>query len=87
MLNFAFVINVSGAAPENYSVIYENDESRSIIAGVDGIEAGKASVRELIGQGYTLINLCGDCDDDVTEEIRKDAGEGITCLLYTSRCV
>ena len=40
MLNFAFVINVSGAAPENYSVIYENDESRSIIAGVDGIEAG-----------------------------------------------
>ena len=78
MLNFAFVINVSGAAPENYSVIYENDESRSIIAGVDGIEAGKAYVRELIGQGYTLINLCGDFDDDVTEEIRKDAGEGIT---------
>ncbi len=77
MLNFAFVINVSGATPENYSVVYENDESRSIIAGVDGIEAGKAYVRKLIGQGYTLINLCGDFDDKVTEEIRSEAGDGI----------
>ena len=77
MLKFAFLINVPGQSPETYSAIYENDESYSIIAGVDGMEAGKEYVRKLAADGFTLFNLCGDFDDEITEQMRADAGEGV----------
>lgn len=77
MLKFAFLINVAGATPETYSAVYENEESYSVIAGVDGMEAGKEYVKKLVSEGFTLFNLCGDFDDETTEQMRKDAGEGI----------
>lgn len=77
MLKFAFIINVPGADPETYSAVYENPESCSIIAGVDGMEAGKEYVKKLTAEGYTLFNLCGDFDDDITEQMREEAGDGV----------
>lgn len=77
MLKFAFLINVPGESPETYSAVYENDESYSVIAGVDGMEAGKEYVKKLVADGFTLFNLCGDFDDETTEQMRADAGEGI----------
>ncbi len=77
MLKFAFLINVPGVTPETYSAVYENDESYSIIAGVDGMEAGKKYVRKLAAEGFTLFNLCGDFDDETTQQMRKYVGEGV----------
>lgn len=77
MLKFAFLINVPGQSPQTYSAVYENSESYSLLAGVNGVEEGPEYLKELISQGYTLINLCGDFDDEITEKMQADAGEEI----------
>ena len=77
MLKFAFIINVPGASPETYSAVYENAESHSTIAGVDGLEAGKEYAKKLAAEGVTIINLCGDFDDEITEQIKDEVGEGV----------
>ena len=85
MFRFAFLINVPGANAENYSVACENDESYNLVEGVDGVEAGAARVPELVKKGIDNFNLCGDFDDELTEKIRKEAGEGISVknAVYT----
>jgi len=77
MLKFAFLVNVEGATPETYSAVYENEESYSVIAGVDGMEAGREHLKKLVADGFALINLCGDFDDEITAKMLADAGEGI----------
>lgn len=77
MLKFAFLINVPGQSPETYSAVYKNHKSYSIIAGADGMEAGKEYIKKLVARGFTLINLCGDFDDETVAYMREDAGEGV----------
>ena len=77
MLKYAFVINVAGESPETYSTVYENEESRSIVAGVDGMEAGKRYVATLVEEGFTCINLCGDFNDRITAQMRQAAGDQV----------
>ncbi|MBQ9060259.1 MAG: hypothetical protein IJ128_03865 [Firmicutes bacterium] len=74
MFKFAYLINMPGYTPETYGDVYENEESYSIIAGVDGAEGAKAFVRKLEKDGYDLINLCSDFDEQASEEIRRSMG-------------
>lgn len=77
MLKFAFVINVPGVSPRTYAAVYENSESYSIVAGVDGMEAAREYVKKLVADGFTLFNLCGDFDDEITALMREDAGADV----------
>lgn len=77
MLKYAFVANVAGVTPENYSTVFETAGSYNLIAGVDGMDAAKEYIKELAEEGYELINLCGDFDDEITAEIQEMVGDGI----------
>lgn len=77
MIKFAFIANVTGVTPETYRAVFETANSYNLIAGVDGIEAGKEYVKKLADEGFGLFNLCGDFDDDVTAEIQEMVGEGV----------
>ncbi|MDO4177353.1 MAG: DUF6506 family protein [Bacillota bacterium] len=77
MLKFAWLVNVPGSSPEKYNGVYENAESYNLVAGTGDMESAKAYVKKLADEGYTLFNLCGDFDDDVTAEMSALAGEGV----------
>lgn len=77
MLKFAFIINMPGQNPDTYSGVYENSESYNLLVGVDGVEQSKDLVKRLVSQGYTLFNLCGDFDEEITTQLREIVGEGI----------
>ena len=77
MFKFAYIINMPGYSPETYGGVYENDESYSVIVGVDGVEGAKAYAQKLEKANYDLINLCSDFDEEASEAIRKSMGDPI----------
>lgn len=77
MLKFAWFVNVPGSSPDKYKGVYENAESYNMIVGTGDMESAKAYAKKLADEGYTLFNLCGDFDDEVTAEMSALAGEGV----------
>lgn len=69
MFKYAFIANVDGAAPENYSFTYDNAESHSFIAGTSSFEMTEELVKKLDEEGYDLIDLCGDFDDEAVKKL------------------
>ena len=77
MLKYAFIINVPGQTPETYSAVYENSESYNVLVGSDNMDMAEELVKKYVADGFTLFNLCGDFDDEITAKLRTAAGEGI----------
>ena len=77
MLKYAYLINVPGQSPETYSAVYENAESYNVVAGTNDMDMAKDYVGKLAKDGFTLLNLCGDFDDEITEELRQIAGPDV----------
>ena len=77
MLKFAFLINVPGQSPETFSGTYENAESYNLVAGTDNMDMALEFVDSLVKDGYTLLNLCGDFDDEITSKMREAAGPDV----------
>ncbi len=77
MLKFAFLINVPGQNPETYCGTYENSESFNLVAGTDNMDMAVDCVGKLAADGYTLFNLCGDFDDEVTAKMQEAAGPDV----------
>ena len=74
MLKFAFLINVPGQSPESFCGIYENEESFNRIVGTDNMDMAKEYMENLLKDGYTIFNLCGDFDDEITAQMQQMAG-------------
>ena len=77
MLKFAFLINVPGQSPETYCGVYENDESYNLIVGTGDMDMARDCVAKLVDDGYTLFNLCGDFDDEITGQMQQAAGPDV----------
>lgn len=77
MLKFAFLVNVPGQSPETYSKVYENSESYNVVAGTGDMDMAKEYVKKLTDDGFTLINLCGDFDDEITSQMKEIAGPDV----------
>ena len=77
MFKYAFIENVEGASPENYSFVYENEESTSLVAGTSSFEMTEELVKKLDSEGYDLIDMCGDFDDEAVEKLLSVTKSGI----------
>lgn len=84
MFKYAFIENVPGSSPETYSFVYENDESYSLVTGTSSFEMTEELAKKLDQEGYDLIDLCGDFDDEAVAKLSKSfTGEmGITHADY-----
>lgn len=69
MFKYAFIENVDNASPENYSFVYENAESTNMVAGTSSFEMTQELVKRLDSEGYDLIDMCGDFDDEAVEKL------------------
>ena len=77
MMKFAFLLIEPGQSPENYSGTYENKESFNLVAGFDALEDVKEYAGKLAEEGYNLINLCGEFDDEYTAQIQEITGPDV----------
>lgn len=80
MFKYAFIENVAGASPETYSIVNENSESYSIVAGTSSFEMTEEMVKKLDKEGYDLIDLCGDFDDEAVEKLLSVTSSGMRIL-------
>ena len=71
MFKFAFIMNIPGESPKTYSKVYENAESYSLFAGTGDMDMAAGLVKQLAGEGFEVINLCGDFDDDITKKFME----------------
>lgn len=74
MIKFAFIMNIPGENPDTYKGVYENSESYNLLVGANDMEETKELVKNLIKDGFTWFNFCGDYDDEKMEELKKITG-------------
>lgn len=78
MFKYAFIENVAGATPETYSFVYDNAESTSLVAGTSSFEMTEELVKKLDSEGYDLIDMCGDFDDEAVKKLLSVTKSGIS---------
>lgn len=76
LIKYAYVENVPDLSSDHYMDSFDDGEYLNHVAGLDGIDACMGYVKQLIREGYTIINLCGDFDGEQVDELLKDAPEG-----------
>ena len=76
MQKYAFIENVPGLSVDNYKGFLDDGEWLSQVIGLDGIDACMACAKDLIADGYCMLNFCGDFNEEHVAELMKDAPEG-----------
>ncbi len=80
-MKYAFIMNSRTLNPENYSAVYEDAGSQYYFTGVHGMKMTRELAKKLADDGYELIDLCGDYNEEKTEEVRM-ASEGKIKVNY-----
>jgi hypothetical protein len=73
-MKYAFVMNSGTLNPENYSVLYEDEGNCYFFTAVSGMDMTRALVMQLAEDGYELIDLCGDYDEEKAQDISNVSG-------------
>lgn len=76
-MKYAFIMNSRTLNPESYSVVYEDAGDQYFISGVHGMKMTRELTKKLADDGYELIDLCGNFNEEKTEEIRKVTEEKV----------
>lgn len=76
MEKYAFIENVPGLSSDHYSDSFNDGEWESFVIGLDGMDKVVDCAKQMIADGASLINLCGDFGEEHVAEILKDAPEG-----------
>lgn len=76
MKKYAFLENVPGLSVDGYADSFDDGEWLSLVAGLDGVDQVLEYAKKLIADGYSLINLCGDFNEEHVAELMADAPEG-----------
>jgi len=76
-MKYAFVMNSGTLNPEIYSVVYEDAGSQYFFTGVHGMKMTRELAKKLAADGYEMIDLCGNFNEEKTEDIRKVSEEKI----------
>jgi len=71
---YAFIMNSATQTPETYKEIHENRNSYFLIAAVNSMEMAAELARELSEKEFTVIDLCGDFDEEKAAVIAEAAG-------------
>ena len=76
MQKYAFIENVPGLSKTDYHTEFNDGEWISYVIGLDGIDACMDCAKQMIADGCSMINLCGDFNDGHVKELMKNAPEG-----------
>ena len=70
-MKYAFIMNSAGLDPESYSVTYENGGNQYYFTAVHGMKMTRELAAKLAADGFDLIDLCGDFDEEKALEVEK----------------
>jgi hypothetical protein len=81
MSKFALIMNVPGESPETYSKSYENAESINLFVGSGDMEMAAGLVKQYADDGFELINLCGDFNEELAKRF-IEIGQSKIAVFY-----
>lgn len=80
-IKFAFILTGGNKHPHPDYLMFDNEKNTTKICGVDTIETAYEVAKELVAEGYNLIELCGDFQKDGAQKV-IDAVEGKAKIGY-----
>lgn len=80
-MKYAFIMNSASLNPESYSVTHDNEGNQYYFTAVHGMKMTRELTKKLAGDGYELMDLCGDYNAEKAEEV-KGAAEGKIKVNY-----
>ena len=80
-MKYAFIMNSASLNPESYSVTYYNEGNQYYFTAVHGMKMTRELAKKLADDGYELMDLCGDFNEEKTEAV-KEAAEGKIRVNY-----
>jgi len=80
-MKYAFIMNSASLNPENYSIMYDNEGNQYYFTAVHGMKMTKELTQKLANDGYELMDLCGDFDEEKAQEVEA-AAEGKIKVKY-----
>ena len=75
MIRYALMINVPGESPATYSKVYETQENYDLYVGTGDMDMATELMKQLSEEGFEMVNLCGDFDDEIVQRFIK-IGQG-----------
>ncbi len=75
MFKYAFIANSGKQNPDNYSLQYKNDDFEFKMVAVSGMKMAEETTKKFEADGYELIDLCGDFDEEKAEKIKAAVGD------------
>jgi hypothetical protein len=82
-LNFAFLVMGKGYDPEIHRAYFENAYTKTLVVGVENIEAAQQTAKALAKTGIELIELCGAFGEDGARAV-IDALDGAAPVGYVT---
>ena len=80
-IKFAFILTGGAKHPQPEYLIFDNKDNTTKICGVDTIETACEVAKELVKEGYNLIELCGDFQEEGAQKV-IEAVEGKAKIGY-----
>ena len=82
---YAFLLNSETLTPENYTGTIESDTFIASVYAVNSMEMACETSKKLIDDGVQRIDLCGDFDEEKSEQIKSYVGKSfdIAYVKYT----
>ncbi|MDF9867153.1 2-keto-3-deoxy-6-phosphogluconate aldolase [Bacilli bacterium PM5-3] len=80
-IKFAFILTGGAKHPNPEFLMFENKNNTTKICGVDSIESACEVAKDLVKEGYNLIELCGDFQKEGAQKV-IDAVEGKAKIGY-----
>ena len=75
MSRYALMVHVPGESPATYSKIYDNNGNHELYAGVGDMDMAAELMMRLAEEGFEMVNLCGDFDDETVQKF-IEIGQG-----------
>lgn len=69
MVTWAFIYISKGCDPEKHTSVIESPGCRTLIYGVDSIDAGHKLAKKIVDEGVKLIELCGGFGEKGAKEM------------------
>lgn len=77
MVTWAFIFIANGCDPSKHAAIIDSPGLKTIVAGVDSVDAGCKVAKKIVEEGCQLIELCGGFGADGAKKVIEATGGSV----------
>lgn len=82
--NYGFIVKAPQYLPSKHTAVLESPVFRTIVVGVDSLDAACEAAKALVAEGVQLIELCGGFDEQESRAVIAaiQGAVPVGCIAY-----